>query len=298
MKISPPSKKQSVDADTPESPLAASKTLRALAERRPEIEPAIIWLQKNGGDPSGILDAVLAKLAQRGRHLPKDQRLLYAQKVVLGEFLMRWAVKHRNTTTKELAEDPETQKSEVRPFDMAMMLIGDASVFRRVTPRLARQKVVGKELGNADDFSCFVIQYSGVIAHRFLSNFDPHVFNAAAKAVRYMEVTAVSHYLHVGLAVSRDVPGFAQYMDRSKRMSARTKLAAKLAYFPAALTTDERRILRHRYHFEGSFTRRMKIKDVARLLAYPSAAVVSRKLYRTRQWIRNYSNRPAPEVPY
>lgn len=263
--------------------------------------PAIKWLERNGAEPAKIITTVLAKLAQRGRHLPKDQRILYAKKVVLGEFLARWASKHHGTTVQKLSENDELNESEMRPFHLAMILAGDASVFRRIIPRLTRQRIIsdcGGNLGNETDFSCFVVDYSGVLAHRFLSNFDPKVSGAAAKAVRYMEMTAVSHYLHMGMEISRTVPGLARYLDESKKLGWRTKLAAKLAYLPAALSDAERKVLRERYGVTGSLVRRIKIKAIANLPGYPSAAVLSRKLYRARQWARNQTAEAPTEVRY
>jgi hypothetical protein len=267
-----------------------SSLIDRLLVSRPELGPAVDWMKENGCDPRRIVNAVMAKLVARGRNLPVDERTKYAAKVVLGEFLARWVKKHRGSKVSDLQEDSEINEREVRPFELAMVAIGNATVFKRTLSRLARVKTLqrhGGDLGNADDFSGFVMSYSSVLAHRFLSHFDPTVKNAPAKAVKYLEVAAVSHYLHHGVVVERDTAGVARHLRKSTRLGRRTKLAAKLVYLPSLLTEKERALLRKRYGLTGSLVMRRRVKDVAALLGYPTPNTLSRKLYRLRTWVES-----------
>jgi hypothetical protein len=281
-----------------------STTMDRLLASRPELGPAVDWMKENGCAPHRVVNAVLAKLVERGRTLPREERVKYAAKVVLGEFLARWVKKHRGSKVSDLQKDPEVNKKEVRPLELAMVAIGNATVFRRTLSRLARVKTVqrhGGDLGNADDFSAFVMSYAPVLAHRFLSHFDPTVKNAPAKAVKYLEVAAVSHYLHHGVVVERDTAGLARHMRKSKRLSRRTKLAAKLVYLPSLLTEKERSHLRKRYGLTGSLVMRRRVKDVADVLGYPTPNTLSRKLYRLRAWVdrqKQVMEGPDGEVQY
>jgi hypothetical protein len=265
-------------------------TIATLVARRPEFSPAIKWLTSNGCNPAAVVGAVIRKLLENGRHLPRDQREAYAGKVLLGEFFARWAKKHQGTTVAALQGDSKANQSEVRPFCLALMAVGTKTAFKKTLPKLARVKAVNKhggELGNPDDYSCFVVSYGTVLAHRFLSNFNPTVTNAPSKAVKYIELTSVSHYLHAGVHVERDTSGLSQHLRRSTRLNERTKLAAKLVYLPALLTSDERAVLRNRYQITGSLVKRMRVKDVAKRLGFPSPNTLSRKLYRVRGWVES-----------
>lgn len=282
------------------APPASKSSVDDLTEAHPELSPVVEWMQANRCDPHGVVREKLAALISRGKFLPKEQRRSYAKRVLLSEFFYRWAQKHRGkSTVKELQDDAETNESEIRPVQFALMAVGDARTFMKTLPRLAKVKTVlghGGDLGNADDFSCFVVNQAPVLAHRFLSNFDTDVKNASTKAVSYIAMTAVSHYLRSGAQVERDDAGIASHLRKSKRLVDRTKLATKLAYLPSALTDEERCVLREEYGVQGSLVKRMRIKDIARLLGYPSGRTLSRKLFRLKQWVKNYKVASAEEV--
>lgn len=280
-----------------ETTAASNEPLSAAVVRilndQPELGPAVNWLQKNGVNPNAIVADVLDGLIKRGRHLPGEVRRRYAAKVMAGHFFARWAEKHKATTVRALQENAQKNQDEVRPFQMALIAVGSERAFKRVIPRLARTSHCGGAIGNADDFSCFVMINAAVLAHRFLKNFDSTVFNAPAKSLNYLEVTAVSHYLHSRSREARDDEGLAGHLARSSKLGTRAKLAAKLAYLPSLLTKPERDALRVYFGIKGSFAKRMRVKDVAATLKYPSAATLSRKLYRVREWAENERARRA-----
>jgi hypothetical protein len=272
-------------------PTAGVAMVEALSEDHPELPYVVKWMEENDCDPRPRIQAALAKLHERKNFLPKVRRKAYAKKLLLSEFLYRWALKHRGkSTVKELQENEATNEREVKPVQFAMMLVGDARTFVKNLPRLAKVRAVsryGRELGNAEDFSCFVLDHSCVLAHRFLSNFDTGVKNAHTKAVNYLGITAVSHYLRRGAHAERDDAGITKHLRESQRLCERTRLAAKLAYLPVSLTEEERQVLRREYGLQGTLARRMKIKDIAKLFGYPTAQTLSRKLYRLKGWVKN-----------
>jgi hypothetical protein len=302
MKTFPPAQKRSTEAAALD--VGRISVIDRLLASRPELGPAVDWMKENGCDPRRVVNAVLAKLTARRRNLPRDERLKYAAKVVLGEFLARWVKKHRGSKVSDLQEHPELNDREVRPLELAMVAIANATVFKKTLSRLARVRAVqryGGDLGNAEDYSGFVMSYSHVLAHRFLSHFDPTVKNAPAKAVKYLEVAAVSHYLHQGVVVERDTAGLARHLRESTRLNGRTKLAAKLVYLPSLLTEQERALLRRRYGLTGSLVMRWRVKDAAALLGYPTPNTLSRKLYRLRAWVESQNRiaeRAKGEVRY
>jgi AraC-like DNA-binding protein len=279
--------------------------VRSLEVHQPLIAGLTEWLRNNNADPVEIVDAVFAQLIKRGRYLAPDQRLRYVQQVVIGEFLLRWSKKHRGTTVDALVKSEDTKLSELQPFNWCMCLVSDERTFRKIIPRLARTRaVVGCDgsVGTADEFSTFVLDKTYQLAHRFLGHFDPTVPYAAAKAVKYIQVTAVSYYLNAALRESRNIATLGDHFDRSTRMSPRTKVAAKLAYMPASLTKDERLLLREKYGFDRVPVYRLRVKEVATRLGYPNASVLSRKFYRARGWIQNARKRaearPLKEVRF
>lgn len=275
-----------------------SDTLKRLLAERPEFATTIDWLEKNGVKPTVVVNAVLSRLIERGRNLPKEERTRYIAKVLLGEFFARWAKKHRGRSVKEMWEDEVLEEHELRPFELAIMGIAEPGVFKKTIPRLARQKMVescGGKLGTADDFAAFAMTSSRTLAHRFLQKFDPTVINAAAKSLRYLETMAVSHYLHTNVKEARDDIGLSRHMDKSARLRDRTKLAAKLVYLPSLLTQQERALLRREYGLTGSLSRRMRVKDVAPLFGFPTPNTLSRKLYRLRGWVKSQKEASTPE---
>ena len=279
-------------AASPDDPTTSGSTrpqtvLTHLYKAHPEVGPAVEWLRDDGCNIDGAVSASLLKLAGRGRHLPPPRRLRYVLKVVANEFFRRWSKRHRGRhTVLCLQKNPAAAETELRPFLLMLMAAVDEKSFDRTLPKLARTTAAhrgGLDLGRADNFSCFVTTHGEVLAHRFLSNFDPFLA-ASANAVGYLEVTAVSHYLHGRTKAMVHGPNLARYLRTSKRLRRRTVVATKLAYLPALLTDGERRWLRERHDVRGSLVTRMKIKDVAVLLGYPSGNTLSRKLYRVRQW--------------
>ena len=273
----------------PSPPVTRPKTaLGRLVKAHPEVEPALEWLRDTGCDAGGMVAASLSKLAGRGRHLPRPQRARYALKVVANEFFRRWSARHRGRrTVRGMQNDVELNDRELRPFLLMLVAAVGVRSFDRVLPRMARRSVAargGVELGNAHDFECFVATHGQLLAHRFLSNFDPSRPGGSRNAVGYLETTAVSHYLHRRTEDLDRGRNLAGYLRESRRLRRRTVIATKLAYLPALLTPGERRLLRERYGVGGSLTGRMKIKEVAGLLGYPSGGALSRKLYRVRKW--------------
>lgn len=290
MKTPSPSENE-VWASAGTAPTAGTTLVERLADEHAELPCVIGWMEANGCDPRPLIQATLAKLLERKKYLPKERKKAYVKKVLLTEFFYRWALKHRGkTTVKELQEKELTNEQEIKPMQFALMLVGDARTFIKNLPRLAKVKAVsryGRELGNAEEFSCFVLDHSCVLAHRFLTNFDTSIKNAQSKAVNYIGITAVSHYLRRGAHADRDDAGITKHLRQSRRICERTRIATKLAYLPAALTEHERLVLRRDYGVTGSLARRMRIKDIAKLLGYPAPQTLSRKLYRLKGWVKN-----------
>jgi hypothetical protein len=200
---------------------------------------------------------------------------------------------------RELFEDPEARERELRPFEFAVIAAGDETAFRRIAPRFARKKAVeklGLTIGGAEEFTAFVSEHTQTLANLFLQNFDPSRPAAARNSVLYVQKVAVSWYLTKRTRPIRaDAPNLQSYLTGSMRLAPRTKLAIKLAYLPVLLTPDDRKALRDEYGFRGTPGRRMPVKDIAALLRYPNAEVLSRKLYRIRAWCRR-NNAVRPEV--
>lgn len=271
----------------------SSSTFSTMNSDQSLVGPVVAWLQRNAADPQKLVDDAERQLCGRGRSLPRERRIQYAEKVLIGEFLSRWAKKHHGRSPKELGSDPEVFADEIRPFEFAMMAAGDEGAFKRLAPRFARKKMVehvGLSLGTGEDFTAYVADNTLRLADLFLKNFDPSRPSAARKAVRYIQMTAVSWYLvQRTRPVRTDAPNLEAYLAQSKRINSRTALAIKLAYLPALLTPEERAALRDRYGFKGSLGPRIPIKDIARVLGYATAAALSRKLYRVRRWCRRSS---------
>ncbi len=247
---------------------------------------------ETASDPEGIVREAMRRLESRGHRLPAANRLRYISRVILGEFCARWHKKHAGKTVAMLAGDRVLEQRELRPFLLALVAAGDETAFRRVTPRMARQRTMrslNMDLGSADDFTGFVASNTEVLADRFLANFDSNIKNAAQKAVRYIQVTAVSYYLtRRTRPIRTEVPNLKEYLRLSNRLRPRTVLAVKLAYLPALLTADECRRLRREYGWEGPFRQTIPIKTIAERLRFKNPDTLYRKLYRVRAWCRSY----------
>lgn len=254
------------------------------------VTPAIEWLQKNGADPQAMVTGALADLRRRGRSLPHKTRLLYAERVLCGQFFARWAAKHRDRALEKLFDDESFKEKELRPFELALIAVGDEKAFDKLTPRFARKKMVenvGLSLGTADEFTSYVANHTRQFATLFLKNFDSTSVGAARNAVRYLQMTAVNWYLvRRTRPIRTDSPNLEAYLDRA-RINRRSVLAVKLAYLPALLTSVERAVIRDEYGFSGGLGPRMAIQDIAELLGYKNPAALSRKLYKIRKWCRN-----------
>jgi AraC-like DNA-binding protein len=271
-------------------PSTGPEEFRRLYNEAPLTRAAVGWLRRNNTLPEELVAEAMRDLKRRGRTLPGALRVRYAARVVLGEFFARWSAKHRGRTVKSLSEDAWVREAELKPFQLAIMAAGDESAFRRITPQLARKRMAergGMTLGTAEEFTAFVAENTELLADRFLENFDSTRPDAAHKAVRYLQKTAVSYYLvRRTRPIREDAPNLMDYLRGSPRLSPRTVLAVKLAYLPMLLTHEDRQTLRQEYACEGSLARRMPIKEIARVLGYKNAAALSRKLYRIRDWCR------------
>lgn len=262
---------------------------RDLYDAAPLARGAVGWLERHGVAPGEIVEQAMRDLSKRGRHLPRDKRTRYAERVLLGEFFTRWAEKHKGRDLQWFHRE-RLHESELQPFQLALMAAGDESAFERLVPRFAKQRIAeqnGMTTGSGVEFTTFVSIHADAITERFLANFDSTRPGAAHKAVRYLQTTAVSYYLvRRTRPVQKDTPNLKRYLERSPRLNPRTVLAFKLAYLPALLTIDDRRCLRGTYGLKGNLQQRMQIQEIAAALGYKNAACLSRKLYRVREWCR------------
>lgn len=272
--------------------MAENTDFKELYNHAPFLRPAVGWLRREGVDPEEIACDAIARLRSRGRELPKANRIRYIASVVLGEFCARWHKKYAGKSVAWFKADPDLEKRELQPFLLALMAAGDEKAFRRVTPRLARRntaRFLNMDLGSANDFVGFVGSNTNELADRFLTNFDSSRKNAPQKAVRYIQITAVSFYLtRRTRAIRKDAPNLQAYLRNSKRLNPRTVLAVKLAYLPMLLTAEERTRLQREYGWEGPFRQRIPIKTIAERLRFKNPDTLYRKLYRVRAWCRSY----------
>jgi hypothetical protein len=217
----------------------------------------------------------------------------YSKSVILGVCLMKFALKHQGQTVESLAKSGPPGEAEARVINLAVIAAGDGKAFTRLAPRFVRKNMVernGVFTGSPEEFPSFVASHSELLADRFLKNFNGTRRDAAHTAVLYLQKVAVSHYLvRRTKPITTDAPNLMGYLANSKRLSARTVLAVKLAYFPATLTFKDREALRKNYGVGGSMQQKLPIKTIAAKLGYPNAATLSRKLYRARNWSRRMS---------
>lgn len=264
--------------------------LRDIYASAPLARTVLDWLERNDIDVRPVLEDALARLARRGKRPPRAEQIRYAERVVLGQFFCRWATKNKGGNVRAMRADPKLDQGELRPFQLALLSAADEGAFKRMIPRLARRRTAersGLWLGTPDEFTAFVAENGELLAQRFLKNFDATRPRAHMAAVRYVQKTAVSHYLvRRTRPIRKDAPNLMDYLTNSKRLSTRTILAIKLAYLPALLTAKEVKILQIQYQLEGNLLTRMSIKQIAKVLGYRNPAALSRKLYRAREWCR------------
>lgn len=267
----------------------SSPEFRAIYDAAPLARPAVGWLKRNGADPNQLVTDAIRDLWRRGRSLPRERRTRYALKVVLGEFLARWAKKHHGRSVSDFT-DEEVRETELKPFACALIALTEEREFAGLTSKFVRKRIVehmGLSIGGPEDFSAFAMTHTDVLAERFLQNFDSSRAAAARQAVRYLQTVAVSHYLvRRTRPIRTDAPNFKEYLEQSRRLSPRTVLAIKLAYLPALLTHDEREVLREHFGFTRGIGQRLRINEISERLGYKTPAALSRKLYRVRQWCR------------
>lgn len=262
-------------------------------KRFPMLESPAAWLCRNGGDPMRSVNDALTRLEASGRFLPPPSRDKYAAKVILGEFFVKWIEKHQGKhTLKQLKAEQELIRDELEPYLHAIIAAADERAFERVRPRMARSSMLeqaGLTTGTADDFTGFVADRVEMLGEIMLSNFDASKAHRPDQAaVSYLCVTAVSSFLaRRTKPIRSDAGDLRAYLDYSRKLSERSKLAFKLAYLPALLTPVEKDILSREYGFEGSFTFLEPIQDIAYLLGYKNPDALSRKLYRIRQWSKS-----------
>lgn len=275
--------------------------LRELIDDEPMILSIVQWLRVNGCEPSTIIAEALRKLRIRGAFLDRYRRVRYTRKTVLGAFFVIWAKKHHgkraqlNEEGRELLTD-----EELKEFERALTVLGDEAAFKRVMPRMLRQRTSsrtkGIDLGNAEEYTSFVLQKSADIADIFLENFETDRVKPERAAVGYIETVSVSRYLLKSSREGRNQSKLLAYLTGRNRMDERTRLAAKLVELPALLTFAETEILRNKYGLTGSFSTRRKVKEVAEQLGFPSPAVLSGRLYKVRKWAEKWTPPPSPPL--
>lgn len=255
------------------------------------VAPMMEWLGREGVDPIDVVRGPLSKLLERGRFLAVPERSKYAGKVLTHEFLVRWHKKHRDRSVGSFS--PLEVLDELRPFELAMMAIGNEKAFLRTTSRMARQSMLNHmnvTVGTGDDFAAFVSKQTKLLARKFIENFDSARPDATLRVGNYLLTTAVSQYLvRRTRPIRTDAPGLPEYLKRAPRLSQRSILAIKLAYLPSSLTQDETLVLKRVHGLSGPFAKRIPIKTLAAALGYRSPAALSRKLYRARAWCRAFS---------
>ena len=265
--------------------------LAELLEDNPLLTPVVAWLRRHGAEPATVIAEALRDLRQRGAYLNRARRTRYTRRPVLGTFFVLWATKHHG----KLAQPNHLQRElvpadELRDFEAAVIALGDEATFRRVMPRMVRQRQnrpQHPDWGNAEQFTCHVAEKAAEFADIFLDNFVLDRPRPGRAAVAYLETVSVSRYLQRVTREARNRSGLIAYLNGRNKLDERTRLAAKLVEMPALLTYQETQVLRDRYGLTGSFTLRRRIRDVAEQLGYPSPAVLSRKLYRVRTWSKS-----------
>lgn len=273
--------------------MKSESVLEALPVMASELGPILEWLTENHIEPRKLVERALAVLHRAGRQLQRKHVIAYCKKTIIDEFLRRWAMKHRGEPLSRLLKDPETKSRELRPFEIALALVGDERNFERTARRFIRADMARRLRvmpPSPEGFSSFVLEKALPIAERFLKNFDT---TRKSSAFSYLERTAVSLYLTPRAKDGKPIEpnDLDTYIRTAKRLSPKTVLALKLAYVPALLTKSERDTLRRDFGFRGNVAMRLPIKTIAERLGYANAAALSRKLYRVRKWCEDSARR-------
>lgn len=281
-----------------EPPVDQARNLLAkIQNSHADVAQAVSWLRTRWGVDAGQL-AFTAKmeLKKRGRHLPWQQMHRYLRAVVLGEFLARWKQKFAGRSWEQV--EKEVSKADRQALELGIMAVADWRGFRRTLPKMVRQKqaeLLGIRHGDDNDFEGFVAERTIHLSKRFFEQFNASGTKASRKAVRFLQVVATRLYLDKRTRPVRDgMPDFLTYIEHSTRLSPRTKLAVKLAYFPFLLTGEEADILAKEYGWKNCNDYRPKIKEIAERLGYKNAAALSNRLYKVRQWCKSAARKDAP----
>jgi len=213
------------------------------------------------------------------------------QKVLLGQFLKAWAEKNRHHSKEELAQDDNLNAMELQPFESALIAMSDEKAFNKAVNRFVRRKTLeegfGMSVGGSENFSNYLIQNTGFFAGIFLSKFDTTRQFAERNAVNYLLTVAVNWFLRQKTKPINTIePNLEVYLDESKSLSERTRLAVKLAIAPALLTDAERQALFDKFGLKNVPVALLTMDEIAAILGYKNGAAVSRKLYRVLKWCR------------
>ena len=156
--------------------------------------------------------------------------------------------------------------------------------------RLSRRSAAESFGVNRGDWVAFQDYVTGQvesIAEGFVQQFDASSPLSTRASLKYLERMMVSRFLRYKTSpLSGPHPKVFEYMAQSTRMSDRTVLAFKMSYFPDSITKKERAKLADEYGYQGPRNNRLKIKDVAEILGYPSGNTLSRKFYRIKEWFK------------
>ena len=248
------------------------------------LEP-VKWLKQNGHDPDPIVAIALKKLKDRGRHLPWETKVLYVKRIVLSMFFREWASKHAGMSEKHIESE---HGGEFRVLRLTIIALADERCFDRIAPKLGRIKAargLGIPIGGGHEFAGYAATQVDRIASKFIHNFRPDHPGAERGAVKYIEKLAVSLYLRsVTKPSAGPPPGVFEYLIESTRMSKRSVLAFKMRNFPDSLTHSEQRRLRDEYGYSGPINRMLMVKEIAKILGYPSGPALSKKLHKIKKW--------------
>jgi len=265
--------------------VADAQDLERACQSDPAIRQAVQWLDGNGHDAFAVVGDALAKLRKRGRSLPAANREKYIRSVVCGEFLFRWRIAHDGSRWQDIVQDPD---SGVREVELILLSHLDARAFKNARSKLARvgqDRAFNIQRGSNEEFESFVTDHSRLFAQKFFENFDPSRPGAVASVLPYMRITAASLFLSKRTRPVRSgMPNVLDYLETSSRLKDRTKIAVKLAYFPYLLGQQECERIRRDYGWEVSTCKLYPIKEIAARLGFQSAAALSRRLYKVRDW--------------
>ena len=265
-----------------------------LHQRHPQLSHLITWLKKHEINISDTVEEILRRLRKEGRYLRPQSRDKYVRKVILGQFLYHWVSEHQATDWNTLREQP-TLKQDMDLYETAILLALDSAVFTRYLKSFTRAGLLTVDglrpkAITSEEFSGYVTSCSAHIGRKVFENFDPGRQSSSASILRYLAKTAVSRFLErLNASGTVDRGWLLKYLDRP-RVSQRTKLAAKLCYFPYAITLEEKKSLQKKYGWEVNAGRIYKIKEVAGRLGYGTADALYQKLYKVRERAKRHAS--------